>query len=108
MIKTCPTCQQDFVPWSRKPSIARRQVYCSPRCSYDSPVRNAKVSKGRSKAARTTIVRKYLKDIREFGFWVTPELIALCQRIDKRARERGNRERLIGEGRASARERGAA
>ena len=89
-MNNCAFCKQPFEPKDKQ------QRYCSPKCAYACPVRNQHVARGRAKAARTTIARKYAADIQEAGFWMTPELIALLQKVDKRARERGNHARLRG------------
>lgn len=85
---TCKFCRQPFEPKDKQ------QRYCSPKCSYACPIRNKNVAKGRYKAAQTQIARQWAKDVKEAGFWMTPELIALLQKVDKRARERGNHARL--------------
>lgn len=77
MIKTCKTCRQSF------DASERRRKFCSRRCiPRDNHVAGA--VKSRQRAAETYRTQKFRADISASGFWVTPELLALCQRVWKR------------------------
>jgi len=81
--KPCAFCGEPFFPQDGQ------QRYCSTKCGYACPERNKRVSRNRAAAARTTIARKWAKDIKEAGFWSTPELLALLQKVDLRGYQRG-------------------
>jgi hypothetical protein len=77
MTKTCP-CGVVF----ETPSVNRK--HCSDECRWETIARANR--KHRQHAATAQRTARHARDIQAAGFWVTPELIALCEGCWQRGR----------------------
>ena len=78
MTKVCTTCQRVF----ETPNVNRK--HCSPTCRWHTIAQANR--RHRQRAATGQRVARHRREIQQAGFWVTPELIALCESAWQRGR----------------------